>query len=69
MTLKGLPVGQLLHRLRRRAGLRATRTTIGIAMGGWGADWPNGYGFLDELVDGNTIASTGNTNISSSTTR
>ncbi len=28
------------------------------------ADWPNGYGLLDELVDGNTITSGGNTNIS-----
>ena len=33
-------------------------------MGGWSPDWPNGYGFLDELVAGNTITSTGNTNIS-----
>ena len=33
-------------------------------MGGWSADWPNGNGFLDELVNGNTIAPTGNTNIS-----
>ena len=37
---------------------------IGMAVGGWGADWPDGYGFLDELVNGNAIAPTGNTNIS-----
>lgn len=36
---------------------------LGIAMGGWGADWPDGYGFLDELSNGNTIAAAGNTNI------
>ena len=36
---------------------------LGIEMGGWGADWPNGFGFLDELANGNTIVSTGNTNI------
>jgi peptide/nickel transport system substrate-binding protein len=36
---------------------------IGLAAGGWGADWPDGYGFLDELSNGNAIASTGNTNI------
>jgi peptide/nickel transport system substrate-binding protein len=36
---------------------------IGIAFGGWGADWPDGYGFLDELVAGNTIVPAGNTNI------
>ena len=36
---------------------------IGIAMGGWFPDWPDGFGFLDSLVDGATIAPTGNTNI------
>jgi peptide/nickel transport system substrate-binding protein len=36
---------------------------IGIAFGGWGPDWPDGYGFLDELVNGNTIVPAGNTNI------
>jgi peptide/nickel transport system substrate-binding protein len=36
---------------------------IGIAFGGWGADWPDGYGFLDELVNGNAIVPAGNTNI------
>ena len=38
---------------------------LGLDMGGWGADWPDGYGFLDELANGNTIAPDGgNTNIS-----
>jgi len=38
---------------------------LGLDMGGWGADWPDGYGFLDELSNGNTIATGGgNTNIS-----
>ena len=38
---------------------------LGLDMGGWGADWPDGYGFLDELSNGNTIATNGgNTNIS-----
>jgi peptide/nickel transport system substrate-binding protein len=38
---------------------------LGLDMGGWGADWPDGYGFLDELSNGNTIAPNGgNTNIS-----
>ncbi len=36
---------------------------IGIAFGGWGADWPDGYGFLDELVNGNAIVPAGNANI------
>jgi len=37
--------------------------SLGLCAGGWGADWPDGYGFLDELSNGNAIASTGNTNI------
>ena len=36
---------------------------IGIAFGGWGADWPDGYGFLSQLVNGNAIVPAGNTNI------
>ena len=36
---------------------------IGIAFGGWGPDWPDGYGFLDELINGNTIVPAGNTNV------
>jgi peptide/nickel transport system substrate-binding protein len=36
---------------------------LGIDFGGWGPDWPDGYGFLDELVNGNTIVPAGNTNI------
>jgi peptide/nickel transport system substrate-binding protein len=36
---------------------------IGIATGGWGADWPDAWGWFDEIVNGNAIASAGNTNI------
>jgi peptide/nickel transport system substrate-binding protein len=36
---------------------------IGLAAGGWGADWPGGYGFLDALSNGNAIPSSGNANI------
>ena len=36
---------------------------LGILMGGWSPDWPDGYGMMDELVAGNTIVPTGNTNI------
>ena len=37
---------------------------LGLDIGGWAADWPNGNGMLDELVNGNSIVSAGNTNIS-----
>jgi len=36
---------------------------LGIDMGGWSADWPDGYGSLDEISNGNTISPSGNTNI------
>jgi peptide/nickel transport system substrate-binding protein len=36
---------------------------IGLATGGWGADWPDAWGWFDELANGNAIASAGNTNI------
>jgi peptide/nickel transport system substrate-binding protein len=36
---------------------------LGLDIGGWAADWPDGFGMLDEIANGNTIAPTGNTNI------
>lgn len=36
---------------------------LGIDMGGWEADWPDGYGFLDEISNGNAIVWSGNVNI------
>ena len=36
---------------------------IGIAMGGWAPDWPDGYGFFDFITAGDTISPAGNTNI------
>jgi peptide/nickel transport system substrate-binding protein len=36
---------------------------IGIALGGWAPDWPDGYGMMDALVNGNAIVATGNANI------
>lgn len=36
---------------------------LGIDLGGWAADWPDGYGFLDEITNGNAIVPAGNTNI------
>ncbi len=37
---------------------------LGILFGGWAADWPDGYGFFDEITNGNAIVPAGNTNIS-----
>ena len=32
---------------------------LGIMVAGWGADWPSGFGFLSQLVDGRAIKATG----------
>jgi peptide/nickel transport system substrate-binding protein len=36
---------------------------LGLDLGGWEADWPNGYGFLDAISNGNAIIVSGNSNI------
>jgi peptide/nickel transport system substrate-binding protein len=30
----------------------------------WAADWPTGYGFLEQILDGATIKASGNSNLS-----
>jgi peptide/nickel transport system substrate-binding protein len=37
---------------------------LGIDIGGWAPDWPDGFGWFDEIVNGNAIVPAGNTNIS-----
>ena len=37
---------------------------LGILAGGWGADWPDAWGWFDEIANGNAIVPAGNTNIS-----
>ncbi len=38
---------------------------LGLMANGWGADWPDGFGFLQQIVDSRVIrASGGNTNLS-----
>ncbi|HEX4702734.1 MAG TPA: ABC transporter substrate-binding protein [Pseudonocardiaceae bacterium] len=36
---------------------------LGILMGGWGADWPDGFGFLSQIADGRAIKAAGNSNL------
>jgi peptide/nickel transport system substrate-binding protein len=36
---------------------------IGIVMFGWGADFPDGYGFLQQILDGRAIKERGNQNM------
>lgn len=62
VTLRGFPAGSYYTNF---AGAPAYVHShdLGMAAGGWGADWPDGFGFLDSLVAGNTISATGNSNI------
>jgi peptide/nickel transport system substrate-binding protein len=41
----------------------AKKTGLGLMAYGWSADWPDGYGFLSQIVDSRTIRPAGNTNL------
>jgi peptide/nickel transport system substrate-binding protein len=36
---------------------------LGIILTGWGADWPDGFGFLSQISDGRAIKPAGNSNL------
>ncbi|MGC9536362.1 ABC transporter substrate-binding protein [Streptomyces sp. UG1] len=40
------------------------KNNIGLIMMQWGADWPTGYGFLQQIAHGKAISQSGNTNLS-----
>ncbi|MFG2436645.1 ABC transporter substrate-binding protein [Streptomyces sp. NPDC048508] len=40
------------------------KNNIGLIMMQWGADWPSGYGFLQQILNGSAIGDSGNTNLS-----
>ncbi len=63
LTLHGYPSGTYYSNY---AGVPAYVHShdLGISTGGWGADWPDAWGWFDEIANGNAIASAGNTNIS-----
>ncbi|NUS55837.1 MAG: ABC transporter substrate-binding protein [Streptomycetaceae bacterium] len=37
---------------------------LGLMMMAWAADWPTGYGFLEQILDGQAIKASGNSNLS-----
>jgi len=63
LTLHGFPSGSYYSNF---AGVPTYMKThgLGLATGGWGADWPDAWGWFDQIANGNAIASAGNTNIS-----
>ncbi|MCD0450122.1 ABC transporter substrate-binding protein [Actinocorallia sp. API 0066] len=64
VDLKGYPSGDYFTKY---AGSPAflKDNGVGMAMMKWAADWPSGFGFLQQILDGRTIKPTGNTNLSS----
>ncbi|WP_229713194.1 ABC transporter substrate-binding protein [Streptomyces fuscichromogenes] len=40
------------------------KQNVGLMMMQWGADWPSGYGFLQQILNGQAISQSGNTNLS-----
>jgi peptide/nickel transport system substrate-binding protein len=63
LSLHGFPAGNYYSNF---AGVPTYMKThgIGLATGGWGADWPDAWGWFDQIMNGNAIAAAGNTNIS-----
>jgi peptide/nickel transport system substrate-binding protein len=41
----------------------AKANKLGLMVYGWGADWPDGFGFLSQIVDSRVIRPAGNTNL------
>jgi peptide/nickel transport system substrate-binding protein len=35
------------------------KNKLGLALNGWAADWPDGFGFLSQIVDSRVIRATG----------
>jgi peptide/nickel transport system substrate-binding protein len=62
-TLKGYPAGKYYTNF---AGVPnfVHKNNIGMMTGGWAADWPTGYGFLQQILDGRSIKPAGNSNLS-----
>jgi peptide/nickel transport system substrate-binding protein len=41
----------------------AKKEGLGLSVMGWAADWPDGFGFLSQIVDSRVIREAGNTNL------
>jgi peptide/nickel transport system substrate-binding protein len=63
-TLKPFPQGDYFKLYAGKPDY-AKQNNLGLMVNGWGADWPDGFGFLQQIVDSRVIrASGGNTNLS-----
>ncbi len=63
LTLKPFPSGDYFKLYAGKPDY-AKSNKLGIMVTGWGADWPDGFGFLQQIVDSRVIrAAGGNTNL------
>jgi peptide/nickel transport system substrate-binding protein len=64
LTLKSFPQGDYF-KLYAGKPAYAKQNGLGLMANGWGADWPDGFGFLQQIADSRVIReSGGNTNLS-----
>jgi peptide/nickel transport system substrate-binding protein len=62
LTIKPYPQGDYFKLYAGKPDFAKTNK-LGIMVYGWGADWPDGFGFLSQIVDSRTIRPSGNTNL------
>ncbi len=62
-TIQTFPSGQYFANYAGSTNFVA-QNGVGLMFMGWGADWPSGYGFLQQVVDSRSIKASGNTNLS-----
>jgi peptide/nickel transport system substrate-binding protein len=62
LTIKPYPAGDYFKLYAGKPDFAKTNK-LGIMVYGWGADWPDGFGFLSQIVDSRTIRASGNTNL------
>ncbi len=62
VTLKGFPSGDYFKLYAGKPDY-AKANGLGLLVMSWGADWPDGFGFLSQIVDSRVIRASGNTNL------
>jgi peptide/nickel transport system substrate-binding protein len=61
-NLKGYPQGDYFKLYAGKPDF-AKANGLGLMVMSWGADWPDGFGFLQQIVDSRVIRPAGNTNL------
>jgi peptide/nickel transport system substrate-binding protein len=62
LTIKPYPTGDYFKLYAGKPDF-AKANKLGLMVYGWGADWPDGFGFLSQIVDSRVIHASGNTNL------